>query len=269
MRKNVRKILPITVVLVGVIIVCVLIISKIGDCESEKLKYLYSEYISSSQNIETETGIIRINTVKVQKDVDVESVDIEYPYLNDNLDVVARDINTQIYKFVFFSPGGHFVLENDGYVTDIETRYGIPYVDDTLISIFFETYGREFGNYSEGCAGRNFSLESGKLLALSDFYEGAELKKLLKDGMTAGTVTIISDLPIREDKKKEYFQTFLDGLGTYYETDDGLTGYMNYADNFFFTEDGICLIGEPYPSTVETVFIEMKIDKIPTIKSDI
>lgn len=265
MKNKVRKILPVTAVLIGVIIFCVLITTETGDCE--KSEYLYSEYISSSQNIET--GNIKISTVKVQKDVDVESVDIEYPYLNDNLDVVARDINTQIYKFVFFTWGGHCVLENDGYVTDIETRYGIPYVDDTLISIFFETYGQEFGNYSEGCTGRNFSLESGKLLALSDFYEVAELKKLLEDGMEAGTVTIISDLPLHEYEKEEYFQTFLDDLGTYYEADDGLTGYMNYADNFFFTEDGICLIGEPYPSTVEAMFIEMKIDKIPTIKSDI
>ncbi len=265
MKKNIKKILPVTVVLIGVIIFCVLITTKTGDCE--KSEYLYSEYISSSQNIET--GNIKISTVKVQKDVDVEIVDIEYPYLNDNLDVVARDINTQIYKFVFFTWGGHCVLENDGYVTDIETRYGIPYVDDTLISIFFETYGQEFGNYSEGCAGRNFSLESGKLLALSDFYEVAELKKLLADGMKAGTVTIISDFPLNADKKEEYFKDFLDGMGTYYETDDGLMGYMNYADNFFFTEDSICLIGEPYPSTVEAVLIEMKIDKIPTIKLDI
>lgn len=265
MKKNVSKILPITVVLIGVIIFCSLIIVK--TTEREKSEYLYSEYISSSQNIET--GNIKISTVKVQKDVDVEIVDIEYPYLNDNLDVVARDINTQIYKFVFFTRGGHYVLENDGYVTDIETRYGIPYVGDTLISIFFETYGQEFGNYSEGCAGLNFNLESGKLLALSDFYEVAELKKILEDGMKAGTVTIISDLPLHEYEKEEYFQTFLDDLGTYYETDDGLTGYMNYADNFFFTEDSICLIGEPYPSTVEAMFIKMKIDKIPTIKSDI
>ena len=112
-------------------------------------------------------------------------------------------------------------------------------------------------------------MKSGKLLALSDFYEGAELKKLLEDGMKVGTITIISDLPLDEDEKEEYFQAFLDGLGTYYETDDGLIGYMNYADNFFFTEDGICLIGKPYPSTVEAMFIEMRIDKIPTIKSDI
>ena len=267
MKKKVRKILPVTVVLIGVIIFCVLIIVKTGD--SEKSEYLCLEYISSSQNIETETGNIKISTVKVQKDVDVEIVDIEYPYLNDNLDVVARDINTQIYKFVFFMWGGHFLLENDGYVTDIKSRYAIPYVNDTLISIFFETYGQEFGNYSESCAGRNFSLESGKLLALSDFYEVVELKKLLEDGMKVGTVTIISDLPLNEDEKEEYFQAFLDDLGTYSETDGGLIGYMNYADNFFFTEDSICLIGEPYPSMVEAVLIEMKIDKIPTIKSDI
>lgn len=76
---------------------------------------------------------------------------------------------------------------------------------------------------------------------MSDFYEVAELKKLLEDSMKAGTVTIISDLPLHEDEKEEYFQTFL---------------------------DGICLIGEPYPSTVEAMFIEMKIDKIPTTKSD-
>lgn len=267
MKKRVRKILLAMVAFIGVIIFCILKSEKSSD--HQKPDYVYSEYISSSQNIETETGNIKISTVKVQKDVDVEIVDIEYPYLNDNLDVVARDINTQIYKFVFFPWGGHFVLENDGYVTDIKIRYDIPYVNDTLISIFFETYGQEFGNYSESCAGRNFSLKSGKLLALSDFYEVAELKKLLENGMKVGTVTIISDLPLNEDEKEEYFQAFLDGLGTYYETDDGLIGYMNYADNFFFTEDGICLIGEPYPSTVEAMFIEMRIDKIPTIKSDI
>ena len=65
-------------------------------------------------------------------------------------------------------------------------------------------------------------MESGKLLALSDFYEVAEPKKLLEDGMKAGTVTIISDLPLNEDEKGEYFQTFLDGVGIYYET-DGVT----------------------------------------------
>lgn len=56
--------------------------------------------------------------------------------------MVARDINTQIYKFAFFTRGGHYVLENDGYVTDIETRYGIPYVGDTPISIFLRLMDR-------------------------------------------------------------------------------------------------------------------------------
>ena len=71
MKRNIKKILPVTVVLIGVIIFCVLITTKTGDCE--KSEYLYSEYISSSQNIET--GNIKISTVKVQKDVDVKIVD--------------------------------------------------------------------------------------------------------------------------------------------------------------------------------------------------
>lgn len=47
--------------------------------------------------------------------------------------MAARDIDTQIYKFVFSSWGGCFVLGNDGFVTRIKTKYGITYVDDKLI----------------------------------------------------------------------------------------------------------------------------------------
>lgn len=264
MNKKKQILILFAVLFLGIIIFC--IIRKVQRGIYQHSAYGHSEYISFSQNIET--GNIKISTVKVQKNVDVEIIDIEYPYLNENSDEIARAINVQIYSFLFFDKG-HFILENDGYVTRINTRYKISYVNDGLISIYFKTSWENFGGYADLSEGYNFCLKDGRLLALSDFYEQDELKKLLEDGMKAGTVTIISDLPLHEDEKEEYFKDFLDDLSTCYETDDGLTGYMNYADNFFFTEDGICLIGEPYPSTVEAVFIEMKIDKIPTIKSDI
>lgn len=226
---------------------------------------VYSEYIASSQSIDTETGNIKISKVKVLKNVDLERLDIEYPYLNNCSDEISREINRQIYDSLFFL-NGRFLLENDGSRTEIKTRYDIRYVDDKMISIFFKTYMEELLDYAEISEGQNFSLESGRLLALSDFYDEKELRKLLEEGMKAGTVTVLSDLPLDEEEKTEYFYSFLDELDTYYERDGCLVGYMNYADNFFFTEDSLCLVGEPYPSTVEAVLIEMKIEKIPAIR---
>lgn len=248
-----------------VLLVVLVFVCAVGFCIIKKqssnhqpLENIYSEYISSFQYIDTETGNIKISKVKVIKDVDLERLDIEYPYLNDCSDEISREINRKIYDLLFFV-NGHFLLENDGSRTEIKTRYGVSYVDDKMISIFFKTSMEELLDYADISEGQNFSLESGRLLALSDFYEEKELIELLEEGMKTGAVKVLSDYPSGDEEKEVYFYSFLDTFIEY--------GCINYTDNFFFTENSLCLIGEPYPSMIEAVFIELKIEKIPTIKS--
>lgn len=188
-------------------------------------------------------------SAKLVKFTNEDSLYIEYPYLNAD-DEVSRYINEQIYHMIFSQD----MLEDDGYADRAEIKYEVTYMDDRIISIHFTGYRGKGMDYDDFDIGINFDLSNGEILCLADFYSLKEIRELLENAVREEKLSIL-EIPLNESECNEYIKTFL----TEFETDS----YINETNNFYFKENKIVLLANPYPSMKQMVCLELGVDALP------
>ena len=223
----------------------------IGDpCKQE-------EYVDSHQQMDSGTNSLKISNVKLVKEVDMENIHIEYPYLNYAWDEPSRKINEQIYnQIIYYGGAKENLTDNDGIRTDENIAYHITYVDDNIISILFSGDIADGMSYNYVNVGLNFNLQSGEILSIADFYELAEIRDLTQKAVSEKLLTS-ENLPLDGEQKETYFNEFL----REFDTDD----YINRMDNFFIKDGSVCFIASPPPSFKEEIYIELKVEEMPAI----
>lgn len=223
----------------------------IGDpCKQE-------EYVDSHQQMDSGTNSLKISNVKLVKEVDMENIHIEYPYLNYAWDEPSRKINEQIYnQIIYYGGAEENLIDNDGIRTDANIAYHITYVDDNIISILFSGDIADGMSYNYVNVGLNFNLKSGEILSIADFYELAEIRDLIQKAVSEKLLTS-ENLPLDGEQKETYFNDFL----REFDTDD----YINRTDNFFIKDGSVCFIASPPPSFKEEIYIELKVEEMPAI----
>lgn len=214
------------------------------------------ESVDSYQEIDLGTKSLRISNVKLVKEVDMENIHIEYPYLNYAWDEPSRKINEQIYNsIIYYGEAKENLTDNDGCRTDADISYQITYVDDNIISILFSGWIVDgvLSRHNNVDVGLNFNLQSGEILSLADFYELEEIRNLVQNAMLEKRLTS-ENLILDGEQREIYFNDFL----SEFDTDD----YINRTDNFFIKDGSICFIAYPPPSFKEWVYIELEVEEL-------
>lgn len=229
-----------------------------GEGQPKKDPYRQEEYVDSYQQIDLDTGSITISNVKLVKEVDLENIHMEYPYLNNGWDEVSRKINEQIYNNIISrgedGKAGTILMDNDGCRTEADITYRITYMDENVISILFSGEAIEGWGFAYFDRGLNFNLQSGEILSLADFYELAQIKDLVQGAVSKNRLTVTNFDYLNGKFKEEYFNSFLQE----FDTDD----YIKRTNNFFIQEGSICFIAGPPPSFRENIYLEMEVKDI-------
>lgn len=234
------------------------------DLDTDSLKnsnvsenaYKQEEYVDSCQQIDLGTDSLKISNVKLVKEVAIENIQIEYPYLNNAGDEPSRKINEQIYDQIIYGRTKGSLTDNDGIWTDADIAYHVTYVDDNIISILFSGWIGGAG-YQDVDVGLNFNLQSGEILSIADFYELEEIRDMTQRAVSEKLLTS-ENLILDGEQRETYFNEFLGE----FDTDD----YIKRTDNFFIKGGYICFIGSPPPSFKEGVYLELEVGEIPAIR---
>lgn len=225
-----------------------------GEKQTQENSYRQEEYVDSYQQIDMEANNLKISNVKLVKEVDMETIYIEYPYFNNAFDETSRKINEQIYnQIIYHEVTGKNLTDNDGCRTEANITYHIIYIDENVISILFSGEITEGYGFTYFAKGLNFNLQSGEILSLADFYELTEIRDLVQKAVSRKLLTS-ENLLLPRVQKEEYLSDFLNE----FDTDD----YIKRTDNFFIKEDSIGFIADTPPSFREYIYLELKVEDI-------
>lgn len=189
-------------------------------------------------------------TIEVEGWEQIKTWNLSYPFFDGDDTWILNQINDRIFELV----RGEWMTDSV-WVFSTEMTYEITYMDSRLVCVLFE--GSASGSGYHGLSrGMIFDLKTGQLLSLDDFYDWAELKKIMRSAMDKDQLSVQiagSDIWIEGDKKREYLEKYF--VDPMHEEKDS-----RKYDTWFFIEDGyLCFITEPYPSVKEYTYVRWEV----------
>lgn len=190
---------------------------------------------------------IEIKTAQISLQGNIAKLHIEYPYLDDYSDEIACKINEQIYQMIVTQD----LFQYKDYMEEIDITYEVTFVNSEILSILFSGYISSRGGYTDYDKALNFSISSGELLSIGDFYENTEIKQLLIKATENGSL-LVEDIPLTDEEIKEYlYSHFIEAFDT---------NYMDKTDNFYFKDEKMYFIGESVESMRQNVHVVWRED---------
>ncbi len=223
-----------------------------GGCLCILAVYIVGRAISGrdSSNEEIE---IEIQDSVAQIDVKGMHRKIELPtiYIDGGNDV-SNLIMEQIYNEIIPEDFGQYYPG----IVEEEIQYEIEIINEKIMSVHFFGCTDYWGSYVDRDKGLNFDLQTGRAIALSDYYTLSDAKRIIEKAREEDGINV--DIPLTEagiEKEIDHFVQLFDS-----------EEYISRTDVFFLRDNHVCFIVPCGGSMKGSMYVELRMDQFSKLQ---